>query len=114
VSSQPQVAKLAPDLVKGVTSLARTLVAASRNWTLYPPDHPAVRASFERLAEAIQNATNDAVFSVGITPDSLMIESFPVPANPQVIEAAKLLHDRDLLRLTFSGRVPPATEDRKR
>jgi hypothetical protein len=106
VSSQPQVAKLAPDLVKGVTSLARTLVAASRNWTLYPPDHPAVRASFDRLAEAIQNATNDAVFSVGITPDSLMIESSAVPANPQVIEAAKLLHDRDLLRLTFSGRVP--------
>jgi hypothetical protein len=106
VSSQPQVAKLAPDLVKGVTSLARTLVAASRNWTLYPPDHPAVRASFERLSEAIQSATNDAVFSVGITPDNLMIESSPVPANPQVIEAAKLLHDRDLLRLTFSGRVP--------
>ena len=106
MSSQPQVAKLAPDLVKGVTGLARTLVAASRNWTLYPPDHPAVRASFDRLSEAIQNATNDAVFSVGITPDNLMIESFPVPANPQVVEAAKLLHDRDLLRLTFSGTVP--------
>lgn len=106
MSAQPQVAKLAPELVKGVTSLARTLVAASRNWTLYPPDHPAVRASFERLSEAIQTATNDAVFSVGVTADNLMIESFPVPANPQVIEAAKLLHDRDLLRLTFSGRVP--------
>lgn len=106
MSSQPQVAKLAPDLVEGVTSLARTLVAASRNWTLYPADHPAVRASFERLAEAIQNATNDAVFSVGITPDNLMIERFPMPANAQILEAAKLLHDRDLLRLTFSGRVP--------
>lgn len=106
MSSQPQVAKLAPDLVKGVTSLARSLVAASRNWTLYPPEHPAVRASFERLSQAIQDATNDAVFSVGITPDNLMIESFPVPDHPQVVEAARLLHDRDRLRLTFSGRVP--------
>ena len=106
MSSQPQAAKLAPELVKGVTNLARSLVAASRNWTLYPPEHPAVRASFERLAQAIQDATNDAVFSVGITPDKLMIESFPVPDNPQVVEAARLLHDRDLLRLTFSGKVP--------
>ena len=106
MSSQPQAAKLAPDLVKGVTSLARALVAATRNWTLYPPDHPAVRASFERLSQAIQDATNDAVFSVGITPNNLMIESFAVPDNPQVLEAARLLHDRDLLRLTFSGRVP--------
>ena len=93
--------------MKGVTSLARSLVAASRNWTMYPPDHPAVRASFDRLSQAIQDATNDAVFSVGITPDTLLIESFPVPDNPQVVEAARLLHDRDLLRLTFSGRVPP-------
>ena len=100
------MAKLAPDLVKGVTGLARALVAASRNWTLYPPEHPAVRASFERLAQAIQTATNGAVFSVGITPDNLMIESFAVPENPQVVEAARLLHDRDLLRLTFSDRVP--------
>jgi len=107
VSSQPLAAKLAPELVEGVTRLARTLVAAARHWTLYPEDHPAVRASFERLADAIQDATNDAVFSVGITPDSLMIESLPVPPNPQVIEAAHLLHDRDLLRLTFSGTVPP-------
>jgi hypothetical protein len=106
VSSQPEVAKLAPDLVEGVTRLARTLVAAARNWVLYPDDHPAVRASFDRLSNAIQLATNDAVFSVGVTPDSLLIESCEVPPNPQVIEAARLLHDRDLIRLTFAGRVP--------
>jgi hypothetical protein len=107
VSSQPQAAKLAPELINGVTSLARALVAATRNWTLYPPEHPAVRVSFERLSEAIQAATNDAVFSVGITPDHLLIETVQVPSNPQVLEAARLLHDRDLLRLTFAGRVPP-------
>jgi hypothetical protein len=106
VSSQPQAAKLARELVTDVTSLARSLAAASRNWTLYPADHPAVRASFERLAEAIRDATNGAVFSFAITPDTLVIESCPVPDNPAVLEAARLLHDRDLLRLTFSGHVP--------
>ncbi len=107
MSSQPLATKLAPELVEGVTRLARTLVAAVRHWTLYPEDHPAVRASFERLAAAIQEATNDAIFSIGITPDSLMIENVPVPPGPQVAEAAGLLHDRDLLRVTFSGTVPP-------
>ena len=107
MSSQPLGAKLAPELTKGVTSLARALVAATRNWILYPPEHPAVRVSFERLSEAIQAATNDAVFSVGITPDHLMIEAVLVPDSPQVVEAARLLHDRDLLRLTFAGKVPP-------
>jgi hypothetical protein len=106
VSSQPELAKLAPDLVRGVTGFARCLVAASRNWTLYPPDHPTVRASFERLSEAIQAATNDLAFSVGVMPDSLMIEGVIVPASLQVTEAARLLHDRDLLQLTFSGTVP--------
>jgi hypothetical protein len=106
VSSEPEVARLSPQLVQGVTSLARTLIAAARNWTLYPPEHPATRASFERLSHAIQEATNDAVFSVGITPDTLLIEGFPVPASQPVAEAARLLHDRDLLQLTFSGTVP--------
>src|SRR5439155_11252787 len=94
------------ELAEGVTQLARALVAAARNWTLYPQEHPAVRASFERLSHAIQVATNDAVFSVGIMPESLLIEGHPVPASPQVVEAARLLHDRDLLQLTFSGAVP--------
>jgi HEAT repeat protein len=106
VSSQPEVSRLSIELVQGVTHLARSLVAAARSWTLYPPEHPASKASFERLSHAIQRATNDAVFSVGITPDTLLIEGHPVPTSPPVTDAARLLHDRDLLQLTFSGNVP--------
>jgi hypothetical protein len=107
VSSQPEAVKLAPELVDGVTTVARTLVAAVRHWTLYPENHPAVRSSFERLAAAIQGATSGSVFSLGITPDSLLIDAFPIPSTAQVVEAARLLHDRDLIRLTFCGMVPP-------
>jgi HEAT repeat protein len=106
VSFQPEASRLSIELVQGVTQLARSLVAAARNWTLYPPEHPATKASFERLSDAIQQATNDAVFSVGITPDTLLIEGRPVPASAPVTDAARLLHDRDLLQLTFSGNVP--------
>jgi hypothetical protein len=106
VASQPEVTKLAPERVTGVTNLARTLVAATRNWTLYPPDHPASQASFERLADAIHAATSGAALSIAITPDSLLVEGLTVPPSPQVGEAARLLHDRDLLQLTFVGAVP--------
>jgi hypothetical protein len=92
--------------VTGITNLARTLVAATRNWTLYPPEHPAVRASFERFAEAIHAATTGTVFSIAITPDTLLVEGLTVPPSPQVAEAARLLHDRDFLQLTFVGAVP--------
>ena len=34
---------LSPEVSRGVSALARTLVAAARSWALYPPDHPAVR-----------------------------------------------------------------------
>jgi hypothetical protein len=107
VASQPEVTKLAPERVSGITDLARTLVTATRNWTLYPPDHPAARASFERLADAISAATIGAAFSIVITPDALLVEGLTVPPSPQVTEAARLLHDRDVLQLTFVGAVPP-------
>src|SRR6185503_13841728 len=107
VASQPEVTKLAPERVTGVTNLARTLVAATRNWTLYPPEHPAVQVSFERLADAIHAAMMGAAFSIAITPDTLLVEGLTVPASPQVTQAARLLHDRDLLQLTFVGAVPP-------
>jgi HEAT repeat protein len=107
VASQPEVTKLAPELVNGVTNLARTLVAATRNCTLYPPGHPALLASFERLSEAIDAASHASVFSVAITPDNLLIDGLTVPPSPPILEAARLLHDCDLLQLTFSGVVPP-------
>jgi HEAT repeat protein len=93
-------------LVAEVTDLARTLAAATRNWTFYPPEHPAVGVSFERLAEAIEAVTGNGVLAIAITPDDLLVEGLTVPTSPAVAEAARLLHDRDLLQLSFVGRVP--------
>ena len=99
--------QLSPELARGLLQLARALVAAARNWTLYPPEHPTVGASIARLSDAIQRTTLGAVFSVGITPDTLLVEDAPAdPAQSAIAEAAALLHDRDLLRLTFVGDVP--------
>jgi HEAT repeat protein len=106
--SMSQGSQLSPELARGLLQLARALLAAARNWTLYPPEHPTVVASVARLSESIRQSTLGAIFSIGITPETLMVESTPADASQSSIaEAAALLHDRDLLRITFIGDVPP-------
>jgi len=103
-----QASQLSPELARGLLQLARALLAATRNWTLYPPEHPTVAASVSRLSDAIRQSTLGAIFSIGITPETLMVESTPADSSQNSIaEAAALLHDRDLLRITFIGDVPP-------
>jgi len=102
-----EASQLSPELARGLLQLARALLTAARNWTLYPPEHPTVGASVSRLSDAIRQSTLGAIFSVGITPDTLLVESTPADSTQSSIaEAAALLHDRDLLRLTFIGDVP--------
>jgi hypothetical protein len=99
--------QLSPELARGLLQLARALLAAARNWTLYPPEHSIVGASVARLSDAIRQSTLGAIFSVGITPDTLLVEDAPADATQAAIaEAAALLHDRDLLRISFVGDVP--------
>ena len=102
-----QASQLSPELARSLLQLARALVAAARNWALYPPEHPTVSASIARLSDAIQRSTLGSIFSIGITPDTLLVEGTSAdPAQSGVSEAAALLHDRDLLTITFVGEVP--------
>jgi hypothetical protein len=98
---------LSPELSRSVSALARTLVAAARSWALYPPEHPAVRGSLERLRVAIGETTNGQVFAFGVTPDTLLVAGVAVGARDAaaIAEAARWLHDRDILQLTFAGEV---------
>jgi len=104
-----QVSQLSPELARGVLLLARALLVAARNWTLYPPEHPTVGVSIGRLSEAIRQSSMGAVFSLGVAPDTLMVEGTAADANQTgIAEAARLLHDADLLRVTFIGETPDA------
>jgi HEAT repeat protein len=98
--------QLSPELARGLLQVARSLLVAARNWSLYPPEHPAVEASVNRLCEAIRQASLGAAFGIGITPDTLLIEGIAAPqTDGPIAEAAALLHDRDLLHITFLGDV---------
>ncbi len=102
-----QVSQLSPELARGVLQLARALLAAARNWTLYPAEHPTVAASVSRLADAIRQSSMGSIFSLGVTPETLMVAGTPAdPGQSGIAEAAAMLHDCDLLQLTFVGEVP--------
>ena len=94
---------LAPELVRQSISLARALAAGARNWSLYPPEHPGVRAAVDRLADAVRQSTAGAAFTFGATADTLLVAGLPLPGEQPVVEAAKLLHDHDILQITFLG-----------
>jgi hypothetical protein len=98
---------LSPEVSRSVSALARTLVAAARSWALYPPDHPAVSGSLDRLRIAIGETTNGQVFAFGVTPDTLLVAGISVGGRDAgaIADAARWLHDRDILQMTFAGEV---------
>src|SRR5688572_13960561 len=103
----PESPVLSPELIRQSIALTRALSAAARNWSLYPPEHPAVDASLRRLSEALAVSMNGVAFTFAVTPQTLLVASVPLPEEPPVAEAARLLHDRDILQITFLGDVPP-------
>jgi HEAT repeat protein len=101
-----QASQLSPELARGLLQLARALLVAARNWTLYPPEHPVVGATVERLCDAIRKSSLGSAFGIGITPDALLIDGTAASTSDSaIVEAAALLHDRDLVHITFLGDI---------
>lgn len=98
---------LSPELSRSVSAVARSLVAASRGWALYPPEHPALRAALERLRAAVTDAGAGQIVGFGVTPDTLLVAGIPLDGRhaAAAADAARWLHDRDILELTFVGDV---------
>jgi hypothetical protein len=102
-----QVSQLSPELTRGLLQLARALLVAVRNWTLYPREHPTVGQSVTRLVKVIHESSLGGAFAIGVTPDTLMVEGTSADASQTgIAEAAAMLHDRDILTITFIGDVP--------
>jgi HEAT repeat protein len=108
----PEPTPLSPELPRRVSMLARALVTAGRTWTLYPPEHPAVRTSIDRLHDSVRDACAEHRFRFGVTPDSLLVEGLPAIDNqPFINDAAAWLHQRDVVQLTFEpGVAAPSLE----
>src|SRR5688500_15664857 len=96
------------EIVLRAAAVARGLVGAARAASLYSVDHPAARAAVSRLSAAIAEATGGDFLTFGVAPDALLVDGeliAPESGAGIVTEAAAYLHSRDLLRITFTGRV---------
>ena len=84
---------LAPDVAARLTDLARTLKAAARAASLYPPTHPAIHTSTDRLLGAATDACGGAPLAITVRPDNLLVDGRAV-ARPEsaIAEMAALLH----------------------
>lgn len=103
-------ATLSPELLRSVQRLAQALLAAARAVTLYPPEHPAVGTSLDRLQKTITDATGGVALTLGVTPSTFLVEGAVAGSGDgPIADAAALLHTHDLLEVTFTGDVPEAT-----
>lgn len=100
-------ATLSPELSRSLSALARNLVSAVRARQLYSEDHPAAGAALDRLGQALKATMLGQSFTIGVTPDDLLVDGAAVTVRDRGIgEAAVMLHDRDIIQVHFAGTVP--------
>ncbi|MBI2833759.1 MAG: HEAT repeat domain-containing protein [Acidobacteria bacterium] len=104
-----EAVQLSPEQTRTVGAVARALLSAARTWSLYPPEHPAVGASLDRLTGALGEATMPGALMLGVTPDALLINGVSATSSDGLAEAARFLHDRDIVELSFAADVPHAS-----
>lgn len=81
-------------------------MAAVRGWSLYPPEHPACGAAVARLSAALP-ATPASAIAFTVTPRVLAVAGVTLPEEQPVVDAARLLHARDIQQIAFLDRTPP-------
>ena len=92
------------------TTLARTLVSGIRARALYPAAHPNVEGAVVCLHESLLAVDELDGFTLGVTPETLLVDGKPLDeTGVHVTEAAQLLHELDIVRLTFSNQITPHT-----
>ena len=66
-----------------------------------------MRGSLDRLRASIAETSGGQIFTFGVTPDTLLVAGIAVGGRDAgaIAEAARWLHDRDILQLTFAGEV---------
>lgn len=103
----PSLEPMSADLAASLADFARTVKAAARAVSLYPPTHPSIQASLARVLASAGRLTAAGAVTVTVHPDTIAIDG-RVPAKPDasIGDVAELLHDR----LVGELRVDPAAE----
>jgi len=90
-------------------ALARAMTLGVRSWGFYPPEHPAIAIAVERVIAAATEASAGGMMQLAVTPHALLLDGLPLESTDLgAVECAELLHDRDILQITFVTAPPDA------
>jgi hypothetical protein len=93
MSDETEPRHLEPAHGARLTEFARACRSAARAVSLYPPRHPAIGVSLQRLVEAAGRATTDGALRLQIRSDAILVEGAAVPRpDPVIADLAGLLH----------------------
>jgi HEAT repeat protein len=105
---------LSPVASQALAVLSRSLLSAARTSSLYPADHPVVRASARALDQAIDLATGAGIGAgIAVTPATLFVrgasavDELPRADAHAIADTAAMLHQRGILEIGFDAAVPP-------
>lgn len=105
----PDAEPLAPDAAAQLTDFARACKAAARAVSLYPPTHPAIKTSLDRLVDTSVRASAGGTLQVTVLPDSLLVDGRAAARPDAAIgELAALLHMHLVGAMHLSGGGDPA------
>ena len=94
---------LSPDTAAQLSAFARSCKAAARAVSLYPDQHPAIRTTLDRLAEATSQLTQTGPADLQVRQHTLLLGgAAPAKADPAVSELADLLHRHLIGALTVN------------
>jgi hypothetical protein len=93
---------LPPEAAARLGEFARACKAAARAVTLYPPAHPAIRVSLDRLADVTDRAAAEGPLTLTVLPDNLLMDA-RAAARPDssIGELARILHGHLVGALTI-------------
>jgi hypothetical protein len=95
-----------PDATRHALAVARALTIGLRACKFYPPEHPALDLAVDRLVTATTDATAQGPLMLAVTPHTLIADGAELEPDMVVSECARLLHDIDILQLSFVAAAP--------
>ena len=89
--------------LKALFSLIQTMNVACRNLSAYPPEHPAIVQSFEKVEQIFQDLLeNSSHVTLGVAKDALMVGSkFLDRKNPVFRSFAQTLFEHGIVSFTL-------------
>jgi HEAT repeat protein len=108
VTVEKEIPTLDQEAAGRLTDFARACKAAARAVTLYPPSHPAIRASLSRLVDTAGRITAQGPVTFGVLPDNLLLGGSGSPKPDQAVrETGALLHDHMIGMVTMHASPNP-------